>query len=209
MRPTGPPAVEEPLMDVETTAIEGVLLFRPRPFRDDRGFFSRTYDDAVARQWGITRADYVQDSQSRSGHGVLRGLHGRNHGGEGKIIRVAHGAAHLVVVDGRLESPTLGRHVAVRLDDRDLVSIRVPRRMLVGLQVVGEVADVCYAIDRVHDPIQAVSVHWADPDLGVDWPMPPSATSERDRVAPSWADYLRTLDGAPVEVPSTRDEGRR
>ncbi|MEJ8278292.1 dTDP-4-dehydrorhamnose 3,5-epimerase family protein [Pseudonocardia spirodelae] len=188
-------------MDVEETSLAGVLLFRPSPFRDERGFFSRTFDVHVAAGHGVHRAEYVQDSQSRSGHGVLRGLHGRNGGGEGKIIRVAHGAVHLVVVDGRLESPTLGRHVAVRIDDRDLLSIRVPRRMLVGFQVVGEVADVCYQIDRVHDPIQAVSVHYADPDLGIEWPMEPTTVSARDAVAPSWRDYLRTLDGAPVPAP--------
>lgn len=185
-------------MDVEETALGGVLLLRPTPFRDDRGFFTRTYDDAVAARHGIRRAEYVQDSQSRSAHGVLRGLHGRNAGGEAKIMRVAHGAAHVVVVDARLESPTLGRHVAVRLDDHDLVSLVVPRRMLLGFQVVGAVADVCYSIDRTHDPVQAVSVHFADPDLAVAWPLPPGVVSERDRIAPSWQSYLRTSDGAPV-----------
>lgn len=192
-------------MDVEETELAGVLIFRPSPFRDVRGFFTRTYDDAVAARHGIVRADYVQDSQSRSSHGVLRGLHGRNSGGEGKIMRVSRGAAHVVVVDGRLESPTLGRHVTVRLDDADLLSVRVPRRMLVGFQVLGESADVCYSIDRRHDPVQAVSVHYADPDLRIDWPLPPTTLSERDVVAPSWRDYLRTLDGAPVPEPRTEE----
>lgn len=192
-------------MDVEETELAGVLVFRPTPFRDERGFFTRTYDDAVAARHGIVRSEYVQDSQSRSQHGVLRGLHGRNHGGEGKIMRVAHGAAYVVVVDGRLESPTLGRHVTVVLDDVDLRSLRVPRRMLVGFQVVGDCADVCYSIDRAHDPVQAVSVHYADPDLGIAWPLPEPTLSTRDAVAPSWKDYLRTLDGAPDPTPRIQD----
>ncbi|MEQ3548984.1 dTDP-4-dehydrorhamnose 3,5-epimerase family protein [Pseudonocardia nematodicida] len=188
-------------MEVESTALEGVLLFRPRPFRDGRGFFSRTWDSAVGEEWGVRRGDHVQDSQSRSAHGVLRGLHGRGAGGEAKIIRVAHGAAQFVVVDGRLESPTLGRHVTVRLDDVDLVSIRVPRRMLTGFYVVGEVADVCYAMDRVHDGDHAVAVHHADPDLAIDWPGEPGTLSERDRVAGTWQDYLRSTAGAPDTEP--------
>lgn len=188
-------------MDVEDTELAGVLVFRPAPFRDERGFFTRTYDDAVAARHGIVRSEYVQDSQSRSQHGVLRGLHGRNSGGESKIMRVARGAAHVVVVDGRLESPTLGRHLAVRLDDHDLLSLVVPRRMLVGFQVVDEVADICYSIDREHDGVQAVAVAHDDPDLAIDWPLPPVGLSGRDRSAPSWRDYLRTLDGAPSSSP--------
>lgn len=185
-------------MDVEQTELAGVFLFRPAPIRDHRGFFSRTYDDTVATQYGVQAGEYVQHSQSRSLHGVLRGLHGRNSGGEGKIVRVARGAVYFVIVDGRLESSTLGHHITMHLDDDDLVSVRVPRRMLIGYQVVREVADVCYAIDRVHDPVQAVAVHYADPDLAIDWPLPPTALSDRDVYAPSWPDYLRTLDGAAV-----------
>jgi dTDP-4-dehydrorhamnose 3,5-epimerase len=185
-------------VDVEETELEGVLLFRPTPIRDHRGFFTRTYDDAAVSPYGVGCGDYVEHSQSRSVHGVLRGLHGRNSGGEGKIVRVARGALHVVVLDGRLESPTLGDHIALQLDDDDLVSIRVPRRMLIGYQVLSDVADVCYAIDRVHDPVQAVAVHHADPALCIDWPLTPTALSDRDLYAPSWSDYLRTLDGAAV-----------
>ena len=185
-------------MDVLETDIPGVLLFRPVPHRDERGFFSRTYDDAAAERWGIRRADFVQDSQSRSGHGVLRGLHGRGAGGEAKILRCAHGAAFVAIVDARQESPTLGRHVTLTLDDEAMASVYVPRRMLVGFLVTGEVADMCYSIDRPHDGSEALSVRYDDADLKIAWPMPPRELSERDSTAPSWAELLRTLDGDPA-----------
>ena len=185
-------------MDVIETDLAGVLIFRPQPHRDERGFFSRTYDDAVAARYGILRSDFVQDSQSRSGHGVLRGLHGRSNGGEAKIMRCAHGSAHVVVVDGRAESPTLGRHVAVTLDDQDMASVYVPRRLLVGFQVTGEVADMCYSIDRTHDSADALSVQFQDPDLGISWPLPAESISDRDRTAQSWASYLQSLGVQPV-----------
>ncbi|RZT87911.1 dTDP-4-dehydrorhamnose 3,5-epimerase [Pseudonocardia sediminis] len=185
-------------MDVLETDLTGVLQFRPSPHRDDRGFFSRTYDDAVAERWGIVRADFVQDSQSRSKHGVLRGLHGRSHGGEGKIIRCAHGSAFVAIVDARPESPTLGRHVTLTLDDEDMASVYVPRRMLVGFQVTGEVADMCYSIDRTHAPDEAIAVRYDDPELAITWPMPPTELSDRDKNAPSWADLLHSLDIDPA-----------
>lgn len=180
-------------MEVHETDLPGVLLFRPAPHRDDRGFFSRTYDDTVAAKWGIVRSDFVQDSQSRSGYGVLRGLHGRAGAGEAKIVRCAHGAAFVAIVDARPESPTLGRHVTVRLDDVDMVSVYVPRRMFVGFQVVGDVADMLYSIDRVHDGSEAVQVRYDDPDLAIDWPLPVETLSERDAGAPTWAEFLDTL----------------
>jgi len=185
-------------VDVLETELPGVLVFRPSPHRDERGFFTRTYDDAVAAKWGIVRSDFVQDSQSRSAHGVLRGLHGRSGAGEAKIIRCAHGGAVAVVVDARPESPTLGRHVTVTLDDVDMASVYVPRRMLVGFQVTGDVADMCYSIDREHDGSEAVAVRYDDPALGIDWPLPVRTLSARDTAAVPWADYLHTLGIDPA-----------
>ena len=185
-------------VDVLETDLPGVLVFRPAPHRDERGFFSRTYDDAVAAKWGIVRSDFVQDSQSRSEHGVLRGLHGRGGAGEAKIVRCAHGAAFMAVVDARPESPTLGRHITVTLDDVDMASVYVPRRMLVGFQVTGAVADMCYSIDRVHDGSEAYLVRYDDPEIGIVWPLPPENLSDRDLGAPTWAEFLHTLGIDPA-----------
>ena len=129
---------------------------------------------------------------------MLRGLHGRSHGGEAKIIRCAHGSAFVVIVDARPESPTLGWHVTLTLDDEDMASVYVPRRMLVGFQVTGDVADMCYSIDRPHVAEEGIAVRHDDPDLGITWPMPPSELSDRDRNAPTWAEFLRSLEIDPA-----------
>ena len=195
-------------MDVLETELPGVFLFRSVPHRDDRGFFSRTYDDHVFARCGIRRSDFVQDSQSRSRSGVLRGLHGRAGDGEAKIMRCAHGAACLAVVDARPESPAFGRHVTVSLDDVTMTSVHVPRRMLVGFLVTGAVADICYSIDRVHDEGEGISVRFDDPDLAIPWPAGPTILSARDRHAPSWADHVATL-GATTSPYRALDVERR
>jgi dTDP-4-dehydrorhamnose 3,5-epimerase len=178
-------------MDVQLTELEGVLVFRPTPHRDERGFFSRTFDAAAARAHGIRPEALVQDSQSRTRRGVVRGLHGRLGQGEAKLMRCARGAAHLVVVDARLGSATLGRHVAMPLDDEALASVWVPRGMLVGFQALSEEVDLCYRIDREHDEREGVAVRHDDPDLAIRWPRPVEGLSRRDREAGSWADLLR------------------
>jgi dTDP-4-dehydrorhamnose 3,5-epimerase len=175
-------------MRVETTELRDVLLFRPSPHRDDRGFFTRTFDAEVAAAHGLDPARFVQDSQSRSMHGTLRGLHGRSGDGEAKLVRCARGAILDVIVDARPGSPTFGRHQAFRLDDQEFWMLYVPRGFLHGFQVLTDVVDICYRIDRPHDPAEDVSVRYDDPDLAVAWPLPVDTLSPRDRSAGSWRD---------------------
>lgn len=182
-------------MDVSPTALDGVLVFTPTPHRDERGFFSRTFDTDVAERHGVP-GRYAQESQSRSGRHVLRGFHGRSAAGEAKLMRCARGAIHLVLVDARHDSPTFGRHVAVVVDDESLRAVFVPAGMLTGFQVLSDIADVCYKIERPHDPTEDLSVRWDDPDLAVVWPHPPRELSLRDRRSGSWADLRRVLTGA-------------
>ncbi|MGH3794616.1 MAG: dTDP-4-dehydrorhamnose 3,5-epimerase [Pseudonocardiaceae bacterium] len=174
-------------MQVLTTPLDGVLLFVPTPHRDERGLFTRTFDTAIARAAGLDPASFVQDSQSRSRRGVLRGLHGRCGHGEAKLVRCAHGAVHDVLVDIRPGSATFGRHEAFRLDDTDFAHLYVPTGFLHGFQALTEVADVCYRIDSEHDPAEDLGVRYDDPDLGIDWPLPVSAMSARDAAAGSFA----------------------
>jgi dTDP-4-dehydrorhamnose 3,5-epimerase len=175
-------------MHVETTELGDVLLFRPSPFHDDRGFFTRTFDADVAAAHGLDPASFVQDSQSRSTHATMRGLHGRSGGGEAKLVRCARGAILDVVVDARPGSPTFGRHETFRLDDEQFCMLYVPRGFLHGFQVLSDVADICYRIDRAHDPTEDVSVRYDDPDVAVAWPLPVEVLSPRDRSAGSWRD---------------------
>lgn len=177
-------------MRVETTDLSDVLLFRPSPHHDERGFFTRTFDADVAAAYGLIPAAFVQDSQSRSMCGTLRGMHGRSGAGEAKLVRCARGAILDVIVDARPSSPTYGRHQAFRLDDEQFRMLYVPRGFLHGFQVLSEVADICYRIDRPHVPAEDLSVRYDDPDLAVDWPLPVGALSPRDQAAGSWRDLI-------------------
>jgi dTDP-4-dehydrorhamnose 3,5-epimerase len=180
---------------VRTTSLAGVLVFEPTPHRDDRGLFTRTFDAEVATAHGVDGAAFVQDSQSRSTRGVLRGMHGRGGEGEAKLVRCAHGAVHDVLVDARTGSPTFGRHEAFLLDDEAFHHLYVPPGMLHGFQALTAVADVCYRIDRPHDPAADLAVRYDDPDMGIAWPQPVERVSARDAAAGSWAD-LRAALGA-------------
>jgi len=180
-------------MQVRTTSITGVLVFVPTPHHDDRGFFVRTFDAGIAAAHDIDPMSFVQDSQSRSQLGVLRGLHGRSGQGEAKLVRCSGGAIHDVVIDARPTSPTFGRSEAFRLDDEQFWHLYIPPGLLHGFQVLTEHADVCYRIDRPHDPSEDRSVRYDDPDLSITWPLPVSQVSLRDSTAGSWADLVEGI----------------
>jgi dTDP-4-dehydrorhamnose 3,5-epimerase len=180
-------------MMVRSTDLEGVLVLEPTPHRDSRGFFARTFDVGVADAAGLRPEAFVQDSQSRSYRGVVRGLHGRGGAGEAKLVRCSFGAVHDIVVDARPESATFGRWMATRLDDQDLVHLYIPPGFLHGFQALTQVADVCYRIDREHEPAEDLAVHYADADLGIRWPTSVGCVSERDRNAGSWSELCRLL----------------
>ena len=172
--------------------LAGPLLFTPEPHFDARGFFTRTFDADVAAAHGLDPAAFIQDSQSRSSRGVIRGMHGRSGAGEGKMVRCARGAILDVLVDIRSGSPTFGQQVSARLDDETFAHLFVPPGFLHGFQVLGDVADVCYRIDRPHDPREDLAVRYDDPDLAIDWPVPAGTMSERDLAAGTMSE-LRIL----------------
>ncbi|GAB2969390.1 dTDP-4-dehydrorhamnose 3,5-epimerase family protein [Amycolatopsis acidiphila] len=180
-------------MQVTETEIAGVYVLRPQPHHDDRGFFTRTFDAAIAREHGIELGAQAQDSQSRSHRGVVRGLHGRSGRGEAKLVRCAHGAVLDTVIDIRPDSATFGRRLELRLDDTEFAHLYVPPGMLHGFQALTETADVCYRIDRPHDPSEDLAVRHDDPELAIAWPLPVSVVSPRDAAAPSWRELLVSL----------------
>ncbi|MEU8173291.1 dTDP-4-dehydrorhamnose 3,5-epimerase family protein [Microbispora hainanensis] len=180
-------------MHVRRTRLEGVLLFVPEPHRDDRGLFTRTFDARLAAEHGLDPNSFVQDSQSRSRQGTIRGMHGRSGRGEAKLVRCARGAILDVLVDARPGSPTFGEHLSTRLDDESFHTLYVPPGLLHGFQALTEQTDVCYRIDREHDPAEDLAVRYDDPDLKIDWPLPVSAISARDMSAGSWAELRERL----------------
>jgi dTDP-4-dehydrorhamnose 3,5-epimerase len=178
---------------VTRLALDGVLLFVPTPFHDERGFFTRTFDAAIAAEYGLDNAAFIQDSQSRSRQGVIRGMHGRSGQGEAKLVRCARGAILDILVDARPGSPTFGEHVSVLLDDETFGHLYVPPGLLHGYQALTD-ADVCYRIDREHDPSEDLAVRCDDPDLALPWPAPVTTISGRDLSAGSWADLKARLE---------------
>jgi dTDP-4-dehydrorhamnose 3,5-epimerase len=175
--------------------LDGVLLFEPDPSVDERGFFCRTFDAAVARGVGVDPDAFVQDSVSRSVRGVVRGLHVRGGAGEAKLVRCSYGAVFDVVVDLRPMSPTYRNWQSFDLSGEMQQSVYVPRGCAHGFQAVTDVADVSYRIDRPHDPSEDIAIRFDDSELGVPWPLPVGVVSPRDQRALSLKDAITAFGG--------------
>ncbi|WP_034273148.1 dTDP-4-dehydrorhamnose 3,5-epimerase family protein [Haloechinothrix halophila] len=174
-------------------AIAGAYRFEPQPHRDERGTFSRTFDADVVRSVGIDPTAFVQDSVSRSRRGVVRGLHLRREPGEAKLVRCSYGAVFDVIVDLRPDSPTYRAVETIELTDETQVTIYIPAGCAHGFQALTEPADVAYRIDQTHDPAADVAIAHDDPALGIAWPLPVTALSERDRHARSTSEVTGRL----------------
>ena len=174
-------------------AIAGAMLFRPAPYVDERGFFSRTFDAEIARAAGLEPGAFVQDSISRSRRGVVRGMHVRRGRGEAKLVRCSNGSVFDVIVDLRPTSPTYGKQATFELSGDEQVSLYVPAGCAHGFQSLTEPADVSYRIDRPHDPAEDIAIAFDDADLGIAWPLPVTMLSERDRRAVSLAAAMTAL----------------
>ena len=158
-------------MNVIPTRIPDVKIIRPRVFDDPRGYFleswnRRTYSDA-----GLN-AEFVQDNQSRSTQGVLRGLHYQVRHPQGKLVRVSTGAVYDVTVDLRRSSPTFGEWVGVILSDENHQMLWVPPGFAHGYLVLSESADFLYKCTDYYEPGAERTICWNDADLGIDWPLP-------------------------------------
>jgi len=174
-------------MKVTRTHIPGLLVFAPQPHRDQRGFFSRTFDAGVASEVGIDPHGFVQDSMSRSARGVIRGLHLRTGGGEAKLVRCSYGAIYDVVVDLRSDSAAYLTWESFDLTGDEPRSIYIPAGCAHGFQALTDPADTAYRIDKVHDPAEDLTIAFDDPQLSIPWPLPSPVMSERDRAAPTLA----------------------
>jgi dTDP-4-dehydrorhamnose 3,5-epimerase len=164
------------------TRLDGLVLIEPVVHGDARGFFQETFRKQAFAELGI-HDDFVQDNHSRSGRGVLRGMHFQP--GQAKLVRCARGAILDVVVDIRQGSASFGRWEGVRLDDETHRQLYVPDGFAHGFCVLSEVADVIYKVSTYYDPAAESGFRFDDPDVGIDWPLDIELnTSERDRSAP-------------------------
>lgn len=171
-------------MLAEETSIPRLVRFRAEPYRDDRGWFTRTWDHDVAQQSGVDPSSFVQDSQSRTRRGGIRGLHVRVGDGEGKLVRCSQGAIFDVVVDLRQQSPTYRTWLSFDLNADAPDSIYVPAGCAHGFQALTEPADTFYRIDQRHDPSENLTIAFDDEQLSIPWPLPVTALSATDRAAP-------------------------
>jgi dTDP-4-dehydrorhamnose 3,5-epimerase len=174
------------------TAIPGVLVVEPKIFGDGRGFFTELYQADRYTRCGISRR-FVQDNLSRSGRGVLRGLHFQNPTPQGKLVTVLQGAILDVVVDIRVGSPTFGHHVKLELNDENRRQVWIPRGLAHGFIVLSESADFCYKCDDFYSPPHELVLQWNDPALGIDWGNPSPELSPRDRAGRSLAELHAVL----------------
>ena len=172
--------------------MEGPVLIEPAVHGDARGFFVETYRASALAERGIVH-DWVQDNHSRSGRGVLRGLHFAVDPGQAKLVRCARGSIRDVVVDLRAGSPTFGQWQANELDDVRHAQLYVPVGFAHGFVVTSEVADVVYKCPAYYDGAKERSLHYADAAIGIDWGVTDPLVSERDQVAPLLAEIRDEL----------------
>jgi len=176
------------------TRLEGPLLLAPRVHEDDRGFFCETYRRGLFAELGVAE-EMVQDNHSRSRQGVVRGLHFQLGEGVAKLVRCVRGAIFDVVVDLRRGSPTFGEWEAFHLDDRNLQILYCPVGFAHGFCTLSEQADVAYKQSGYYDPQLERAIAFDDPDVGIEWPLPPEriSVSRRDAMAPQLAEIADEL----------------
>jgi dTDP-4-dehydrorhamnose 3,5-epimerase len=164
------------------TQLEGPVLIEPVVHGDARGFFQETYRRNVFAELGVSD-EFVQDNHSRSGRGVLRGMHFQP--GQSKLVRCARGSIVDVVVDIRPGSPAFGRWEAFPLDDEANRQLYVPDGFAHGFCVTSELADVVYKVSTYYDAAGESGFRFDDPEVGIEWPSEMELlVSERDRGAP-------------------------
>lgn len=175
-------------MNIHSTALPGVLLVAPRVFRDERGYFLETWQEARYREAGIP-ATFAQDNLSRSVRGTVRGLHYQVGRPQGKLVTVVRGAAFDVVVDLRRSAPTFGRWVGTILSDENHVQMWIPEGFAHGFLTLSDVCDFAYKVTTPYSPADDRCLRWDDPTLGIEWPaIEPKIVSPKDAAAPALAD---------------------
>lgn len=156
-------------MNVIETPLPGVLLIEPKVFGDERGFFVETFREESLAQY-LPGVRFVQDNQSRSRRGVLRGLHYQLVQPQGKLVRVSRGEVFDVAVDVRVGSPHFGQWYGAVLDDVSHRQLYVPPGFAHGFVVLSEMADFVYKCTDYYHPASEQGIAWDDPDVGIAWP---------------------------------------
>ena len=166
--------------------IEGVYVIEPTVFDDARGYFFEAWKKAEFNEH-VGKVDFIQDNESKSSYGVLRGLHyQKGDTSQAKLVRVIKGRVLDVAVDIRKSSPTFGKHIMVELSDANKRQLFIPRGMAHGFLVLSDEAIFTYKVDNPYSPKTEAGIRWNDPDLAIEWPVDLSTvqTSEKDLKQP-------------------------
>ena len=174
------------IMEYKETKIKGVFIIEPKVFNDARGYFMEAWKQAEFDEH-VGRTVFIQDNESKSSFGVLRGLHyQKGDASQAKLVRVIKGKVLDVAVDIRKSSPTFGQHVMVELSEENKRQFFIPRGFAHGFLVLSEEAIFTYKVDNPYAPQADAGIRWNDPDLGIEWPIDPAEvlTSEKDLKQP-------------------------
>jgi dTDP-4-dehydrorhamnose 3,5-epimerase len=175
-------------MKFTKTSIEGLVIIEPRVFGDERGYFLESYNEKEFEQ-AICKVSFVQDNESKSSKGVLRGLHYQKPPfNQAKLVRCIAGRVLDVAVDIRKGSPTYGKHVAIELSGENKKQVYVPKGFAHGFSVLSETAVITYKVDSMYAPEFDSGIRYDDTELGIDWGLPQEEIqlSEKDKDLPSF-----------------------
>ncbi len=183
----------------DCNGIAGLKVIKLAVFGDERGYFMETYNYNDFKEAGID-CEFVQDNQSASKKGVLRGLHFQIQYPQDKLVRVIHGEVFDVVVDLRKDSETFGKWFGVILSEENKKQFFIPKGFAHGFVVLSDYAEFCYKVTDFYHPNDEGGLLWEDPDIGIDWPMPEGMSkadltlSEKDKVWGSFKEYKAKIE---------------
>lgn len=173
---------------VEETGIKDLKVIKFDPFKDDRGYFFEAYNKNDFKKMGITE-DFVQDNQSMSSKGVLRGLHFQINFPQSKLVRCLKGKVYDVAVDIRKDSPTYGKYFGIILSEDNNTMFYIPKKFAHGFLVLSDTAIFTYKVTDFYHPNDEGGIMWNDPTLNINWPKIDTEIilSEKDKIHPSFS----------------------
>ena len=183
-------------MEIIKTDFEGLVVVKPVVFTDNRGYFYETYNVNKYKYLGITN-NFVQDNESKSNFGTIRGLHSQiGEFAQAKLVRAQQGKVLDVVVDIRKDSKTFGKYFSIELSDENKLQLMIPRGFLHGISVLSETAIFCYKCDNFYNKESERAVLWSDEDLNIDWKIDKNKAiiSEKDKNNMTFREFINNMD---------------
>lgn len=181
-------------MTIDTCDIEGLLIIQPRIFEDERGYFFESFNEQKFQNTSKLQTKFVQDNESFSGYGTVRGLHFQKPPyAQAKLVRVISGTVLDVVVDIRSGSPTFGKHFSIELSEENKTQLYVPAGFAHGFAVLSQHALFSYKVDNYYNSASDAGILWNDPEFGIDWKIKKEdiLLSDKDMKQQGFSDYCK------------------